>query len=160
MDSNQFSEPNLDDLQAGSYRSNTPYGHGGDSTTTTATSRDAPMRPNLAPYWGGHDTRPGPSEHQQADKSSVNTFDDYQKRALLTFFENARDSHPQDPSVIDFVQSHKRAVIDFAKIAIPNATQGQLENIKAVISPSSETAYMPWSAASHSRRSTTSASAR
>ena len=77
------------------------------------------------------------------DKSSVQAFDDHQKRALLTFFENARDSTPQDPAVIDFVRSHKRAVVDFAKIVIPDATQDQLENIKAVISPCSDHAYMP-----------------
>ena len=47
MDSNQFSEPNLDDLQAGSYLSNTPYGYGG-ATHSTSTSRIDPMRPNLA----------------------------------------------------------------------------------------------------------------
>ena len=46
-DLHQFSEPILDDSQAGSDRSNTPYGYGG-ATYSTSTSRDAPMRPNLA----------------------------------------------------------------------------------------------------------------
>ena len=48
-DLKHFSEPNLVDSQAGSDYSNTPYGYGG-ATHSTSTSRIDPTRSHIAPF--------------------------------------------------------------------------------------------------------------
>ena len=102
-DLKHFSEPNLVDPQAGSDYSNTPYGYGG-ATHSTSTSRIDPTRPNLAPYWGRQDTSLVSSEYQVADKSSTHLTDD-EKRSTIKSIDDTLSSTAAPGSARDLATS-------------------------------------------------------
>jgi len=105
-DSNQSSEPSLDGSQAGYDHTNTLYGYKG-ATYSTSTSRDAPMRPNIAPYWGGQDIRPDHSEHQVADKSSTCLTED-EKRSTIKSIDDPLSSI----AAPDLAHAHRNSVAE------------------------------------------------